>query len=174
MEKTYLSSLVERGLSTWLIAEEIGCSQTNVRYWLRVHNLKTIRKTPRLCVECGSPLSKSKMYCSNRCQMDFEYKQRIADWLAGKIEGGNAHGVASWAKRWLIETRGEKCEKCGWSEVHSITGKVPIEAAHKNGWDDHRPEHLELLCPNCHSLTSDYRALNMGHGREYRRTGPRA
>ena len=28
------------------------------------------------------------------------------------------------------------------------------------------PENLEILCPNCHSLTGNYKHLNIGNGRE--------
>ena len=30
-------------------------------------------------------------------------------------------------------------------------------------------DNLELLCPNCHSLTKTYKALNLGNGRHTRR-----
>jgi 5-methylcytosine-specific restriction endonuclease McrA len=34
---------------------------------------------------------------------------------------------------------------------------------------DHNPENLELLCPNCHSLTKNYKGSNKGQGRQWRR-----
>ena len=60
--------------------------------------------------------------------------------------------------------------KCGWNEVHSVTKNVPIEMNHRDGNSENNAlENLELLCPNCHSLTPTYGALNMGNGRKERR-----
>ncbi len=67
---------------------------------------------------------------------------------------------------------GEKCTRCGWNERHPVTGKLPIEVEHIDGnWTNNDPSNLTLLCPNCHALTSTFRALNRGKGREKRRGG---
>lgn len=127
------------------------------------------------CKYCEKQLnSKVKIYCNNQCQRDLENKTKIDLWLSNELAGGSHYGVRSWVKRYLIETRGEKCERCGWNERHPITGRVPIEVDHINGNSDHRIENLRLLCPNCHSLTPNYRALNKGNGRLHRRTAPEA
>ena len=34
---------------------------------------------------------------------------------------------------------------------------------------NNKRENLAVLCPNCHSITPTYKALNMGHGRKHRR-----
>lgn len=34
---------------------------------------------------------------------------------------------------------------------------IMLHVNHKNGnWLDDRPEYIEFICPNCHSLTSNY------------------
>jgi len=69
----------------------------------------------------------------------------------------------------LVETYGKKCMKCGWDEVHPITKNIPIELEHKDGnSENHSLNNLELLCPNCHSLTPTYKSLNKGNGRHKR------
>jgi hypothetical protein len=71
-----------------------------------------------------------------------------------------------------VERFGEKCTRCGWGERHPLTGKVPVEVEHIDGnWRNNAPSNLTLLCPNCHSLTSTYRALNRGRGRPMRLGG---
>ena len=58
----------------------------------------------------------------------------------------------------LIE---DKCEKCGWHEKPLGAEYSPCELHHKDGDShNHRRENLEMVCPNCHSLTESYRAKN--------------
>ena len=118
------------------------------------------------CLYCGAEC-KGK-YCSNRCQALLKRDQKVAEWLAGEREGGDQGGLYGFAREYIIRTRGEECEKCSWSEKNPITGRVPIQAHHAVAYDDHRYESIELLCPNCHSLTEDYMALNKGKGRPRR------
>ena len=60
----------------------------------------------------------------------------------------------------------QQCSKCGWNKINPFTGRIPLEVHHKDGDYTHNEENnLELLCPNCHSLTSTYKASNKGSGR---------
>ncbi|MDO7854721.1 hypothetical protein [Hymenobacter convexus] len=52
-----------------------------------------------------------------------------------------------------------KCERCGLSEW--LAQPIPLELLHANGINnDHRLANLQLLCPNCHALTENYRGKN--------------
>ena len=58
----------------------------------------------------------------------------------------------------LIE---DKCEKCGWHEKPPGAKYTPCELHHKDGNShNHLRANLEMICPNCHSLTGSYRAKN--------------
>lgn len=51
------------------------------------------------------------------------------------------------------------CENCGQSTWQGQA--IPLELHHVNGDNrDNRLENLQLLCPNCHALTENYRGLN--------------
>lgn len=52
-----------------------------------------------------------------------------------------------------------KCEMCGNTEW--MGKRIPLELHHINGnHSDNRLENLQLLCPNCHALTINYRGKN--------------
>ena len=134
-------------------------------------------KLPRNnCRACGKEVSRpEKIYCGGKCEKDYFYVSYIVLWLVGLETGCVLGGVSKYVKRWLFSTRGEKCERCGWCAVHPVTGKVPVEIDHIDGnWQNCRPENLQILCPNCHSLTPTFRGLNRGNGRELRRIGSAA
>ena len=54
-----------------------------------------------------------------------------------------------------------QCECCGNTEW--LGQPIPLELHHINAIrDDQRLENLQLLCPNCHALTDNYRGKNKG------------
>lgn len=129
-----------------------------------------VKRHGRLCTVCAVPLTKQKLFCSNSCQAEYQYRNYIAAWLDGQESGGVKYTVSNHVKRYLSETRGTKCESCGWHQVNVRTGKVPVQINHKDGnWRNNKLDNLELLCPNCHSLTETFGALNKGNGRAYRK-----
>lgn len=119
------------------------------------------------CTNCGklnidkrNTLSK---YCSNKCQKEFEYKQKVDLWLNGLEVGytGKSKQLKKFVRNWLFETRGCKCEICGWNKKHPIDNKTLVEIDHIDGNAENcLPSNLKILCPNCHSLTPTFRARN--------------
>ncbi len=129
------------------------------------------RKARQCCPTCGAIVENlDSRYCSNTCQMEFQHREYIRRWLAGEIDGKSGEGrVSRHIRRWLFERAENKCEQCGWSRVHPVTGLIPLTVDHKDGnADNHRPENLELLCGGCHMLTPNYGNLNRGYGRRKR------
>ena len=130
-----------------------------------------------LCGSCSSTFKvryPSQTFCTQICFQQSVYINFINRWQAG-IEDGCAianASVSNYIRRYLKESRGEKCEQCGWSERNLTSGKIPIELDHIDGNHKNNKEtNLRLLCPNCHSLTSTYKNLNKGNGRQNRRAG---
>jgi len=121
------------------------------------------KRKKKKCLNCGN-ITTNK-YCNSICQQEYIKKETFK-----KIENGDTSLDRRKYRQYLIEKYGEKCMKCGWHEKNPITKKVPIELEHKDGnSENNNLENLELLCPNCHSLTPTYKALNMGNGRYERR-----
>ena len=127
-----------------------------------------------ICECCGTKLKKSnRSYCSNQCQQNQRYSDYITSWRAGKKDGSrgvNTKNFSGHVIRYLRDKYGEKCQHCSWNVRNSVTNRVPLEIDHIDGNPDNNTEiNLRLLCPNCHALTSNYRNLNYGHGRQWRR-----
>lgn len=139
-------------------------------------NNRKIKIPDHPCKVCGIAVRYDRTYCSKECQkLDPEsfYHFDIEGWLKGEIEGGT--GTSSWGgcrsavRRYLLEKAEHKCSKCGWCQVHPVTGKVPLEINHIDGnAHNNRRENLEVLCPNCHSLTPNFRGLNKKSSRTHR------
>lgn len=62
-------------------------------------------------------------------------------------------------KLFNFEKKDRKCENCEITEWQG--NKAPLELHHINGNNkDNSLENLQILCPNCHAQTKNYRALN--------------
>jgi hypothetical protein len=126
------------------------------------------------CEQCNKKLLHyQKRFCSNSCQKDHEYDLYIVAWKNGLKNGARgvrAKNFSGHIVRYLLGKYDNACSKCGWDKVNQLTGKCPLEIDHINGnSEDNSEANLQLLCPNCHSLTSTYKNLNFGNGRLWRR-----
>ena len=138
-----------------------SCSTTfnnKVRNIIR-KNARTIKK----CITCNKEVVKGNTFCNRECYETDRKNKRIII-----VESGLSHNKV--VKRYLIEKHGNSCMECGWDKVNPTTGNVPIELEHIDGnSENNNLDNLKLLCPNCHSLTPTYKALNLGNGRFKRR-----
>jgi hypothetical protein len=122
------------------------------------NNLHRNRKK-RYCIECGNELKDGQTkFCSKDCQHTHKHKWFIEKWKNGELNGVTGKdGLSKIIRCYLFEKNKNKCEKCGWGEVNPHTGKIPLQVHHIDGdCTNNREENLQLLCPNCHSLTENY------------------
>ena len=125
-----------------------------------------LRGVEKKCLNCDTILKDSRRNCcSHKCDKEYKEKLRFE-----KIENGDTTLHHKQYKKYLIHVHGEKCMECGWCETNPHTNKIPIELEHIDGDSSNNSlDNLKLLCPNCHSLTPTYKALNKGNGRFKRR-----
>jgi hypothetical protein len=118
------------------------------------------------CKHCSKTCHKK--FCSHHCQQQEKYVQTIALWQIGKLSGlrGSRKEPARWVYRYMFAKAHGACEHCGWRKKHPVTGQVPLQLHHIDGnFQNTVAANLELLCPNCHSLTTNFGALNKNAGR---------
>tara|TARA_R110000824_G_scaffold12226_7_gene53679 strand:- start:74672 stop:75250 length:579 start_codon:yes stop_codon:yes gene_type:complete len=147
-----------------------SCAATQSNKGVRRHG-----QQPTFCKQCNKKnASWRNKFCSHECCNKYQYDIFIARWLDGLEKGyicgdNSDEQLSGYIRRWVYVNKGRKCCKCGWCKVHEITNKIPVQINHIDGdARNNRPENLEVLCPNCHSLTKNYGSLNNGNGRKGR------
>ena len=129
-------------------------------------------RTIKYCKNCGKELTaeqRNNTYCSVSCGIAYQNKQKVQEWLEGKFDGtrGNNGLLSVPIRNYLLERADNKCELCGWHEVNPTTNLVPLEIHHIDGnYQNNSPENLQVLCPDCHSLTPNYKSLNRDSDRD--------
>ena len=129
-------------------------------------NTGRIRVERLVCPNCKNDCGHKK-FCNRLCQQQFQYDDYIRRWKAGVVNGRTGVcDISNYIRRYLFEKYGSKCHKCGWAEVHSVSGNIPLQVNHINGnCLDNVEMNLELICPNCHSLTPTFGSMNNQVGR---------
>ncbi len=122
---------------------------------------KRIAKTKE-CKFCNKSIKGLKAFCNKNCYLSHRFNLKFDEIYAGKVTSRPT------LKKFLIAVKGYVCWTCGNSKW--LNKPIPLELDHINGkYQDNGLDNLRLLCPNCHALTSTYKARNKGNGRSYRR-----
>lgn len=129
-----------------------------------------VHQETKYCLYCGKELkNKRSKFCSCECQKNYEYEERVKKWKNGEEPGWSGHGagIKPFLKRYMFEKNDFHCQRCGWGEKNPITGTIPLQIHHIDGdCKNNSEENLELLCPNCHSLTDTFGKLNKKSSRK--------
>lgn len=183
-EKDNLERLIRNGVSYTEIGKIYGCCDSNVRKQAiklgielpkrrKINPNETFNRGLRrkTCKYCGKDISKGK-FCSRDCLNKFNEEEKIKRWLSGENFVRGEHGsrpeAPDFIRRYLFREYDCKCQKCRWGETNESTGLIPLTIHHIDGdCTNNLRENLELLCPNCHSLTNNYGRLNKTSKRKY-------
>ena len=116
------------------------------------------------CKLCYKELKNTRnTYCSTHCHKLNMRKEYIEGWLRGEISGNNSDGCSGYIRSYLFDKHDNKCQGCGWGETNPVSNRIPLETHHIDGdWTNNKPDNIQLLCPNCHSITGNYKRLNSG------------
>jgi predicted nucleic acid-binding Zn ribbon protein len=130
------------------------------------------RKKIYNCVHCGKEIGRHSKYCSNTCHQQHIDDLYIEKWKNGEVDGlqPTTLCIRTCVRKYIFDKYQHKCHKCGWNEVNPVSQKSTLQIEHIDGNYLNCSEiNLDLLCPNCHSLTPTFGYLNRGNGRHKRR-----
>jgi hypothetical protein len=130
------------------------------------------RKERPKCIVCGNSCKEIRYkYCSNQCQAAKTKDEILRKWITDPLSIKESNGLCpKTIKQFLRELYDNKCQLCGWNEINPTTNIVPLEVNHidGNGFNN-RLDNLQLICPNCHALTPNFKALNKNGSRKNRK-----
>ncbi len=118
---------------------------------LEKYGLDTV---PFLCINCGIKNAKV-VFCSTECAK--EYKRKYREII---IENNGMVSKDS-LREYLMKKYDSKCSVCGWGMENPTSNTVCLDMHHIDGdYKNSRLSNVELLCPNCHSLTNNYKRVD--------------
>jgi hypothetical protein len=125
-------------------------------------NYKNGKHKEEYCLNCGKELAGNSRFCNCTCYAEYEEKQYIERWKQGLEDGvSGKYGLSKHIRRYLLYKYDSRCQCCGWGEKNVYTQNVPLQVHHIDGnCLNNVEDNLQLLCPNCHSLTENYGRLN--------------
>ena len=139
--------------------------------------LKTSSDTKILCLNCQKHVMKKRewsknerKFCNKQCELKYKEDQYLKEWLSGNhrgyVEGDNLP-LSSFVRRYIRNKYEDKCAECGWNVINPFSNICNLEIHHIDGDASNCMENnLILLCPNCHSLTKNYKYLNENSSRK--------
>lgn len=104
------------------------------------------------CLNCGRVNPRkgdifTYKYCNNKCQAEHRSRLLVREWKENESKTAWRQ-VPEYVKRYLIESRGHKCENCGIEEW--LGEPAPLVVIHKDGNTHNNEEvNLQIICPNC-------------------------
>lgn len=118
-----------------------------------------------ICQNCGKEFIKyldlRGKFCCIDCFNQYKKQQTITKWKNGEISGTTGYTCSKVVRNYMLEKANYKCQKCGWGEENPYTHKIPLQIHHIDGNSlNNSEDNLQVLCPNCHSLTDNYGSRN--------------
>lgn len=127
-------------------------------------------KEKNFCLNCGKEIHIKGKYCSNKCQGQYTFTQKINNIEKAGIFPFNKNTNETDRKavrKYLIIKYGHKCSICG---LTTWMGQpIPLVADHIDGnTTNHKIENFRMVCENCNAQLPTYKSKNK-HGRVWRK-----
>lgn len=158
MDYDIINNLVAKGLSIRKIASELKTSPTNVRYWLKKFDVKTIPRSEisdcKYCPRCDKEKLKTEFYNRRNKKGNSVYCKPCSN--EQTVERQRKF------KQQCVEYKGGKCVCCGYKKCnkaldfhHLNPNKKEFSIAHARltSFNDEVKKELDncvLVCANCH------------------------
>ena len=118
-----------------------------------------------ICLNCGKPFkgSEKRKFCSNNCSSVYRKNKMIEQWLNGNYHFNPNYTLPKSIREFLFEKNNYKCELCNFEGYNKKTNLTILQIHHIDGnSENNHISNLQVLCPNCHSMTENYMSLNKG------------
>ena len=139
-KRSQIEEWVAANVSKAEIAHRLHCKHTTLTHWLDVMGIKYNGNQGGK----GVKTYKSKQY------VPFEEYIRTCKVTTNRLR----------IKLLREGLKSAKCEVCGNDQWNGKA--IPLEVHHRDGDNENNAlENLEIICPNCHALTSNYRGKNI-------------
>ncbi|MGM9531060.1 HNH endonuclease [Intestinibacter sp.] len=177
-EKEILEKLITDGVTYEEIGKRYNCTGNNIKKVARklgielpqrrkinpneTFNKGKTKHIPKKCPYCGKDILGKSEYCSTDCRTKYKRKIYIEKWKSGEYSGVIGKDDIALAIRDYIKSKyNNSCQICGWNKINPYTGLVPLNIHHIDGnCLNNKEDNLQLLCPNCHSLTENFGSRN--------------
>ena len=128
----------------------------------KIYGNRAVSPNHFYCLNCGKELTGENKYCNNTCYAEYQRKEYIKRWKEGEETGLKGRDdIVTAVKLYLRDKYNNSCQLCGWNIVNKFTGLVPLQIHHIDGdCTNNKESNLQLLCPNCHSLTENFGSRN--------------
>lgn len=106
------------------------------------------------CLNCGkvNPVkghSYTNKYCNNSCQQQHRSRMLVENWKENK-EPQAWRTVPEWAKKYLVDQRGHRCEVCSGTTWKGQDIPLVVDYRDNDSYNNDE-SNLQLICPNCRS-----------------------
>lgn len=167
IDKDTLDSWINKDKLSYIeIGRRLGCSIAYIKkYAIKLGISLPIRNSKRTsswnkgkykytCINCNKSIPSRgvfRKYCSNKCQKEYELKEKYKDYLNNQDKYYGIEMSYKWLKPIILREQDNRCSICGmepiWNnkELHFILDHVDGDATNNTR------NNLRLICPNCDS-----------------------